>query len=367
MKNCKGIIGVIFLSLCLTLIAPNVMPTQNISTVEAAKVKLSKTKATLIKKQTLQLEVKNSTKKVTWSTSDKFIATVNKNGKVTAKKAGSTTITATVNSNTYTCNIIVEEPKISQSSLSLIKGASTIVNVQDTTQKIKWTSSNKSIVTVNNSGKITAKKNGKATITAAIGTKKYNCKVTVKNISNSTLSKNVSYEAYEAPKNLIVKFTNNNDINIDGYFVVVYYDANGNMLYTDSFFDNYFNVIEPGKNQIAYFSYPIDKYSSFKIIVSATSVNAIGMSDKIKISSSSSSNGVIANLTNTSNKTMTVTYIYVLYYNNNKVVGFDWSNIYDFKGGASKYLQFISPYDENYNDLPFDRYEMFVCDTFRDK
>ena len=56
----------------------------------ATKVKLNKTKATLTmtnKKQnpTVTLKVMGTSKKATWSTSDKNVATV-KNGKVTAKK-----------------------------------------------------------------------------------------------------------------------------------------------------------------------------------------------------------------------------------------------------------------------------------------
>ena len=48
----------------------------------------------------------------------------------------------------------------------------------DTTDKIKWTSSNKKAATIKN-GKITAKKTGKATITAKAGGKSANIKVYV--------------------------------------------------------------------------------------------------------------------------------------------------------------------------------------------
>ncbi len=64
-------------------------------------IKLNKTKATLKKGQTLQLKVKKITpenatnKKVIWTTSDKKIARVNSEGKVTAKKKGTCLITCT--------------------------------------------------------------------------------------------------------------------------------------------------------------------------------------------------------------------------------------------------------------------------------
>jgi uncharacterized protein YjdB len=49
------------------------------------------------------------TSKVTWTSSNKKIATVNSSGKVTAKKKGSCTITATThNGKTATCTVTVK-------------------------------------------------------------------------------------------------------------------------------------------------------------------------------------------------------------------------------------------------------------------
>jgi uncharacterized protein YjdB len=47
---------------------------------------------------------------------------------------------------------------------------------------VKWSTSNKKIITVDKKGKVTAKKKGSATITAKAGTKSYKCKVTVQSI-----------------------------------------------------------------------------------------------------------------------------------------------------------------------------------------
>ena len=48
-------------------------------------------------------------------------------------------------------------------------------------KKITWSSNNKKIATVSKKGVVTAKKAGKANITAKVNGKKYVCKVTVKN------------------------------------------------------------------------------------------------------------------------------------------------------------------------------------------
>lgn len=86
------------------------------------------------------------------------------------------------------------------------------INVDDTYQlkvsgtksKVKWSSSKKSIAMVSSDGEVTAKKVGKATITATTNGKKYKCKVTVKkleisdvyieaNLSNLQLQVNKEY------------------------------------------------------------------------------------------------------------------------------------------------------------------------------
>lgn len=68
----------------------------------AAKPKLSSTSKEVVKGQTFTLKVKNASgKKVTWKSSNKKVATVSKKGAVTAKKAGTATITAKVGSSLY--------------------------------------------------------------------------------------------------------------------------------------------------------------------------------------------------------------------------------------------------------------------------
>lgn len=76
-----------------------------------ASITLNKTKVSINKGNTLQLKatVKGASKTVTWKSSKPSIASVDKNGKVTAKKAGSTTITATANGVIAKCTITVKD------------------------------------------------------------------------------------------------------------------------------------------------------------------------------------------------------------------------------------------------------------------
>ncbi len=74
-------------------------------------VKLNKTKVTLETGDTINLKVTGTDDKVTWSTSKKTVATVSKNGNVTAKSAGTATITATVSGKKLTSKITVKSTK----------------------------------------------------------------------------------------------------------------------------------------------------------------------------------------------------------------------------------------------------------------
>lgn len=71
--------------------------------------------------------------------------------------------------------------KISKKKVSLTKWQKTVLSVKGTKKKAKWSSSNKNVAAVSGNGTVTAKKKGRAVITAKIGSKKYKCTVTVKN------------------------------------------------------------------------------------------------------------------------------------------------------------------------------------------
>ena len=69
---------------------------------------INKKSATLTVGKTLQLKMKNTTKKVSWSSSNKKVATVTSKGKVKAIKAGTAKITAKVSGKKYTCKVTVK-------------------------------------------------------------------------------------------------------------------------------------------------------------------------------------------------------------------------------------------------------------------
>lgn len=159
-KTYRAVLTALALFLTLTLAFP--------LTTEAAG-KLNKKSLSLAKGTSYTLKIKGVKKsKIKWSSSNQKVAKVNKNGKVTAKKKGTATITAKTAGKTYRCKVTVNNAKLNRKSASLLVGNSYTFKVKGTSKKVKWTSSNTKVATVKN-GKVTAKKKGRATITAKVG------------------------------------------------------------------------------------------------------------------------------------------------------------------------------------------------------
>ena len=177
---------VLLLAVCLfSTVSPELVS----SAASTQKVQISARKMTLIKGQKKTLKLKGNRKKVKWSSTKKAVAAVSAKGVVTARKAGTTVIKAKVGTKIYSCKVIVEAPKLNKTSITLKEGSSCQLKMLGTRQKVKWSSSAKSVVTVSATGKVKAKqvkKDTSARITASVGGKKYSCRVLVKDVKAAT-------------------------------------------------------------------------------------------------------------------------------------------------------------------------------------
>ena len=136
-------------------------------------------KATTLKAEGVSQEA------VVWKSSNPQVATVNAKGKITAQKAGTAQITATIDGLSATCQVEVKKPELELKAKATVylNSSLTLKATAAPKGKITWKSSNAKIAEVTSKGKIKPKKIGKVTITAACNGVKKQCKVTVKKSS----------------------------------------------------------------------------------------------------------------------------------------------------------------------------------------
>lgn len=175
----KRIKAFVQIMLAAVLILTSVLPLQ----AQETSLKLNKTNITMVAGKTYILKLSQATEKIKWSTAKKSIAQVKSidqtSAKVTAKKTGTTKITAKAGGKKYTCKVKVVSAKLSAKNKTLTTEDSFTLKIKGKNTS-KWKSSDTSVAKVNSKGKVTAKKPGKVTITATIGVSQLKCKVTVK-------------------------------------------------------------------------------------------------------------------------------------------------------------------------------------------
>ena len=131
---------------------------------------------------------------VSWSSSDRSVATVDKTGTVQGIKPGTATVTATAEGKSGTCAVTVKAKAVNVTEVTLDKTELTLTEGETETltatvrpdnadnRKVTWSSDKTEVATVDGDGRVTAVKSGEAvvTVTTEDGGKTASCKVTVK-------------------------------------------------------------------------------------------------------------------------------------------------------------------------------------------
>ena len=199
-------------------------------------ISLNQSSISIIKGKTYQLSASiqpsgASNRNVTWSSSNSNIATVSSSGKVSAKAAGTATISVTTKdgSKTAKCTVTVKNEPIKVTGVSLNRSQITLfvgksenltaaVKPSNAANKgITWQSSNTNVATVDSSGRITARTEGTATITVKTNDngKTAKCTVTVKPY-NSNIKSTGQLVLGDANRKMNVLF-DANWLNTDSY------------------------------------------------------------------------------------------------------------------------------------------------------
>jgi len=168
-------------------------------------ISLSRNNATISQGDALQLAYQ-SDKEVKWKTSDIDVATV-RNGLISAQGVGETIISATAGDYTVDCIVSVTESSAKSSNTSnyvSLSRSSAVMSVNDmlklsykSSNNITWGSTDTSVLTVSESGVITATGSGEATVTALCDGVSSSCAVTVIESKDETLENYMSLSRNE--------------------------------------------------------------------------------------------------------------------------------------------------------------------------
>lgn len=278
-----------------------------ICTVKVQTPKLSKTKVNVNAGDTYTLKLSGTDQKVTWKSSKTSVATINSKGVITAKKAGTAKITATVLKKKYTCTVTVKK---------------------------------KSNINVEKFDAEKAKKN--------IDIKFYDTQDGVLAI----LKNNSKYLIYLQAKLIYYK---------DGKIIdVVESDIN-------SAFENgrscFLSFRAPRDS-----NYRRVKYDSYKMVFSEFGEQKYEKAgaDKIRINSNVGTNGIIVTATNDSNENFDAACIFIIFYDKNgNIINTDYSYSGACGKGETDYITFNYPYDEEYENIIPHRYEVYVNYAYR--
>lgn len=144
---------------------------------------------------TINPEDTTDDKTITWSSDDENVLFIDQNGQMRGIKEGTANVKAVVAGKEATKQITVNEIHIDSITIdgdqefemvkNQTKNLSAKINPDNTTdddKNITWTSNKEDVAKVDNNGKVTALKEGEATITAKVGTHETSVKVNVKEI-----------------------------------------------------------------------------------------------------------------------------------------------------------------------------------------
>lgn len=143
---------------------------------------------------TINPEDTTDDKTITWSSDNENVLFVDQNGQIRGIKEGTANVKAVVAGKETTKQITVNEVHINSIAIdgdqefemikNQTKNLSVTINPENTTDDkgVVWKTNNEEVARVDNDGKVTALKEGEATITATVGTNETSVKINVKEI-----------------------------------------------------------------------------------------------------------------------------------------------------------------------------------------
>lgn len=337
---------------------------------------LNKTKYSLFVGETYKLKLDTS-KKISWSSSDPSIVSVAKNGRITAIAPGKATITARCNKKNYTCQVTVKPIPVDyfyldDFSINLPEGTSsqitfTLEPEDATCPEIRWSIEDPSIARVDSNGLVTGLSIGETTLTAECQDFTDTCQITVTaNFSEKEALDHITCQSYRTDDGIILIIKSDYKYAMQLTADCDYYDASHRWVGTSR---DSCNMLEPGQTCALHLSsrYSSDEYDSYKLKFSAEDQSrAHGNAAKISYTARKdlTDNEVSVTLTNHGIYNYS-TVAAIVFYKNGQPIAYDstYANVYAV--GETDEVTFRFPYDKDYHTIIPDDYRIFINESYR--
>lgn len=163
---------------------------------------------------------------------------------------------------------------------------------------------------------------------------------------------------------LLVFIKNKNNIAVDIEVTVEFYDENGILIEEGK---AYLTTIKSGAEVVSQIYDTPNNYSTYKVYTDAEESEIYEVVEDINVTDNDNGEKILVQVKNNSNKIIETITASVIFYENDKIVGYDESIELDVKVGRSANMEFYYPYDENYDEISFDTYKVYINECYTEK
>ncbi len=185
---------------------------------------------------------------------------------------------------------------------------------------------------------------------------------TTKKVDVKKLEKNITSSAAMTEEGKLIVFVKNgNKLTVQLKVEVEFYDGEGKIIGSDK--DDLFALEGGSEAAVEMYETP-DNYAKYKIYTDVEEAyNTKSYVKDLEITHNKTDK-VIAQVKNNSKEKIESMYVAVVFYQGDKVVGYDLGIESDVQPGRSANFNFYSPVNRNYDDVSFDNYKIFVNQAF---
>lgn len=177
----------------------------------------------------------------------------------------------------------------------------------------------------------------------------FDAKKVEKNIS-------VSEEGIAADKTLVAIIKNGNKESVDLEVEAVFYDEEGNSVGSDT---SYLSIYGNQEMACNFYNTPTN-YSDYEINIKANESVYDNYSNKVEVKDNNTGEQLAVQVVNNAGQDINNVDVAVVFYKDGKIVGFGNDLASDLREGETSTSNIYYPYDENYDDVTFDEYKVFV-------